>query len=448
MSLETLRQHAREIFAAGLAAVDPAQAIRRHVQRTGKTLSIGKVQYDLADYRHVYVIGGGKAGAAMAQGIEELLGEHLTAGMVNVKYGHCLPTSKISLHEAGHPVLDDAGVLGTQRMFDLVRSADRLDLIIGLLSGGGSALLVAPADGVTLPEKQEMTTQLLRCGAPIQAMNALRKHLSRIKGGQLAKLASQATLATLIISDVIGDDLDTIASGPTVPDRSTFRDCINIAQRYTLERTLPVSIWTRLQRGARGEIADTPKAGDRAFIRTQNLIIASNALAVSAALHKAHALGYHSLLLSTFIEGETREAAVFHAAIIKEILHSGQPLTPPACIISGGETTVTVRGSGLGGRNQEFVLAAACELAGVENVVVFSAGTDGTDGPTDAAGAIADGNTYQKAQNLQMDPLTYLQHNDSYHFFESCGDLVKTGPTHTNVMDLRILLIGEQRRNA
>lgn len=439
---EMLREHAAEIFYAGLRAVDPGDAIHRHVRCEESVLYIGAQPYDLDAFRHIYVVGGGKAGASMAGAVENLLGERITQGWVNVKYEHLAPTRIVHIHEAGHPVPDEAGVQGTREIVQLLEAATEQDLVICLISGGGSALLPAPVAGITLQQKQAVTKLLLHCGATINEINTIRKHISAIKGGQLARVASPATLVTLILSDVIGDPLDTIASGPTVPDSQTFTDCLTILNKYEIESQVPAPVLQRLQQGAQGQIADTPKAGDPVFRNVQNLIIASNALAARAAAEKARAFHYHTMLLSTFVEGETREVAKVHAAIIKEILHSGRPLMTPACLISGGETTVSIQGNGLGGRNQEFVLAAAREVAGLTNVVILSAGTDGTDGPTDAAGAIADGDTVQRAQANGLDPLAFLKNNDSYHFFETLGDLIKTGPTNTNVMDLRILLAG------
>ena len=312
------------------------------------------------------------------------------------------------------------------------------DLVICLISGGASALLPLPAPPVTLEEKQETTRLLLACGANIHEINCIRKHISGIKGGQLARLAYPATVLALILSDVIGDDLDMIGSGPTVPDRSTFADARAIFEKY--------GIWNKLPLGVRQRIADTapetPKPGDRIFERVQNLIVGSNRLAVDAAAREARALGFRTMVLSTFIEGEAREAGRIHAAIAKEIVASGRPVKSPACVISGGETTVTIRGSGLGGRNQEFALAAAIDIDGLSEVVILSGGTDGTDGPTDAAGAIADGRTVSRAQASGLDASDFLARNDSYHFFEGLGDLLKTGPTGTNVADVRILLSG------
>jgi hydroxypyruvate reductase len=361
--------------------------------------------------------------------------------MVNTKYGHKVPLDRVQVIEAGHPVPDEAGLLGTRQIVQFLEKTAEEDLVIFLISGGGSALLPYPSEGLTLEDKQEVTKILLDAGADIHEINALRKHLSGVKGGRLAEIAYPATLISLVLSDVIGDDLDSIASGPTVPDRSTFADCMDILQKYTLVNRIPPIVLETFEKGIQGEIEETPKAGDRIFARTQNLIIGSNILAVKAAEKKARELEYNTLILSTFIQGETADVARAHAAIAKEILSSGNPIRPSGCVISGGETTVTIRGKGKGGRNQEFSLAASMDIDGLDNVVLLSAGTDGTDGPTDAAGAIADGTTVSRAKKLGLDPAHYLRENDSYHFFEALDDLIITGPTYTNVMDLRIILV-------
>jgi glycerate 2-kinase len=443
MKTDKLQQHARDIFFAGLQAVDPIQAIKNFVTRIDQTLYVEDSRYDLKAYQQIYLVGAGKAGASMAQAMEEILGDHLSQGIVNVKYGHTAPTQKVVIHEAGHPLPDEAGMIGTQRIIRLLETTTEHDLVLCLISGGGSALLVAPADGITLQEKQAVTQILLRCGATINEINTLRKHISRIKGGQLARIAYPATVITFILSDVIGDPLDIIASGPTVPDSQTFQDCVTILEKYEIMKELPTSVLSRIQQGANGEIPDTPKKGAPIFEKTHNLVIASNNLAASAAAQKARELGYHTMILSSFIQGEAREVAKAYAAILKEILHFGNPLPAPACLIAGGETTVTVQGHGLGGRNQEFALAAACEIDGLEHVVVLSAGTDGTDGPTDAAGAIIDGKTMRRARAQGLNPLVSLKNNDAYHFFDALGDLLKTGPTKTNVMDLYLGLVGQ-----
>lgn len=425
----TLRKQALSIFKAALVAADPAKAVAAHLKRL-----------NISRFRNIYVVGAGKAGASMAQAAERVLGRRITAGLVNVKDGHVARLRRIELNECGHPVPDDRGVDGARRIAAIASAAQKDDLVICLISGGGSALLPLPAVPVTLEEKQSVTRLLLACGADIHEINAVRKHISRIKGGQLARLAAPAAVESLLLSDVIGDDLDVIGSGPTAPDASTFGDAARILQKYGIARKVPASVRKRIDGGIRGEIPETPKPGDAFFRRVRNSIVGSNRLALDKAARRARELGYRTLVLSTGIQGETREIARMHAAIAREVASSSQPVKPPACLITGGETTVTIKGDGLGGRNQEFVLAAAIDIAGLRNVVVFSAGTDGSDGPTDAAGAVADGNTFGRNPNARR----FLDENDSYRYFEALGDLVITGPTNTNVMDVRIVLIGSQ----
>jgi hydroxypyruvate reductase len=437
-----LRDEARRIFAAGVAAVDPVAAVQQAVRRDGETLVVAHTGYDLRRYAHIYVVGAGKAGATMAQGLEAVLGDRLGAGTVTVKYDHKAPVSRVMIREAGHPIPDAAGVQGAEAIMQVAQQAGADDLVFCLLSGGGSALLPAPVSGITLAEKQQLTGLLLACGASIDEINTIRKHLSQIKGGQLARRVAPATLITLVLSDVVGDRLDVIASGPTVPDPSTFQDCLELLGRYELLAQVPASILTHLQQGQAGACPETPKAGDAAFGHAQTVIVGSNRTALLAARQTAQDLGYRTLVLSALIQGEAREVARVHAAVAREIRASGMPLAPPACVLSGGETTVTLRGPGKGGRNQEFALAAALELAGLDRVVLLSAGTDGTDGPTDAAGAFADGQTVARAQALGLHPGHALRHHDSYVFFNALGDLLRTGPTGTNVMDMQLLLVG------
>jgi hydroxypyruvate reductase len=430
MKLEPrLRKQALAIFKVALRAADPGDAVARHLERE-----------DLTRYRNIYVVGAGKAGVSMARAAERVLGRRIARGLLNVKYGQTAKLRRVELNECGHPVPDRNGVEGARRIAEIAADAGAEDLVLCLISGGASALLPLPADPITLDEKQETTKLLLACGADIHEFNAVRKHISRIKGGQLARLASPAAVLSLLLSDVIGDDLDVIGSGPTAPDASTFARARAILEKYEICNRVPAAVRERIERGVRGELPETPKPDDPVFARVRNLVVGSNRLAVNRAFAAARELGFRALVLSTFVEGETREIARMHAAIAREIVASGRPLKPPACVITGGETTVTLRGEGLGGRNQEFVLAAAIDIAGLRNVVILSAGTDGSDGPTDAAGAIADGRTLGRNPRAPE----FLARNDSYHYFESLGDLIVTGPTHTNVMDVRLILVGEQ----
>jgi glycerate 2-kinase len=433
----SLNQQARRILGAALKAADPTEAVLRHLRLDGETLIAGRRRYDLTKFQSVYVVGAGKAGAAMALAIERVLGKRITVGILNVKNASTTRLRRIELNECGHPIPDEDGERGARFISQIAHAALRGDLIVCLISGGASALLPLPSPPVTLRQKRETTQLLLNCGADIQELNCIRKHISLVKGGQLARLAYPATVLTLILSDVIGDDLDVIGSGPTVPDRSTFADARAILEKYRIQNKVPREVRERLSCNG----PETPKPGDKIFKHVQNLIVGSNRLAVDAAAAEARALGYNTMVLSTFIEGETRDVARVHAAIAKEIRTTGRPVKPPACVISGGETTVTIRGNGLGGRNQEFALAAAIDIAGLKNVAILSAGTDGIDGPTDAAGAFVDGGTMARAKAAGMDAAKFLANNDSYHFFERLGDLVKTGSTGTNVADIRVMIV-------
>jgi hydroxypyruvate reductase len=442
MQLKDLRKAALGIFDAAVRAVDPGEAIRRHLTRDGSRLRIGQETVDLAKVGEVVVVGCGKGAAPMAAAVEDILGDRINRGVVVTKYGHIQPTRLLRIHEAGHPVPDDAGIAGGQAVLDHVRGLDSNDLVIVLISGGGSALTPAPVEGISLAEKQALTKVLLACGADIREMNTLRKHISRFKGGQLARAAQPARVVTLILSDIVGDPLDAIASGPTVPDPTMYADALGILDKYRIRGEIPAAVRNRLEAGARGEIPETPKPDDPLFARVSNLIVGSNIQALEAARSEARVLGLTPMILSSSIEGETREIARMHAALAREVRTSGNPMKPPACLISGGETTVTLRGSGKGGRNQEFVLAAALDIGGLPQTVILSAGTDGTDGPTDAAGAIADGDTCARALAAGLNPRKALDANDAYPFFEKLGDLVLTGPTKTNVMDVRLVLVG------
>ena len=441
MDITRLRQDAITIFKHGIKAVDPANTIKHNLVVEDNRLDIQGKIYNLSAYENIFIIGMGKASAAMAKAIEDLLGNRIKGGIVNVKYGHTVPLKIVKANEAGHPVPDEAGLAGTNEIVQLLRQTGEKDLVFCLISGGGSALLPCPAEGISLEDKQHFTKALLDCGATIHEINCLRKQISKVKGGRLARLAYPSKLISLILSDVIGDNLDSIASGPTVPDKTTFADCLRILEKYKIHHEIPDPVLEYFEKGRRGEVEESPKADDRIFVRTQNIIIGSNKQALSAAKEQADKLGYNSLILSSFIEGETIEVAKVHAAIAKEILSTGNPVGKPACVVSGGETTVKIKGEGLGGRNQEFALAAAISIDGLEKVVILSVGTDGTDGPTEAAGAIADGSTLRRSKELGMVAEKYLRENNSYNFFKPLRDLIITGPTNTNVMDLRIIMV-------
>jgi glycerate 2-kinase len=439
-----LKADAIEIFNAGLEAADAAKAVKRNLKLSRAGLQAGEKTLALGHFDRIYVVGAGKACAAMACALEEIVGAgSIAAGLINVKHGHNTPKPKqIRMYECRHPVPDTQGERGAREMEDLLRGLNARDLVFVLISGGASALLPAPAPPVTLKSKQKVTNQLLRCGADIFELNAVRKHLSLLKGGQLAALAYPATVVSLILSDVIGDPLDVIGSGPTAPDSSTFGDALRVLSKFRLTKKVPRSVMARLEDGAAGRVAETPKPGDRIFANVHNVVVGSNRLALQSAARKAKQLGYHTLILSSSMQGETRDVAWTHAEILREVIRSNTPLRPPACLLSGGETIVTVVGTGKGGRNQEFALASALHLANEQNWAVLSAGTDGTDGPTDAAGAFADARSVSRAAKLGVSAIEHLMRNDAYPFFDRLGDLIKTGPTGTNVMDLHVLLAG------
>ena len=439
--LSQLRQDAVTIFQAGLKAVSPSDAMLRYCSRRNDHLIIGDRSFNIGAYQNIWIVGAGKATAAMAQVMEDLLEDNIDGGLISVKYGHTAPLRAIHTIEAGHPIPDTPGQSASLDILELAHKAGKDDLVIVLLSGGGSSLLPLPIQSITLEEKQETSNILIGCGATIHEINAIRKHISAIKGGRLAKAAFPATVATLILSDVVGDDLDVIASGPTVPDVSTFAQCGEIIQRYNLSHRLPPSVVTHISNGVAALVPETPKPTADARHHVHHQIVGSNRDAIAAAATKARDLGYHTLILSSVMEGETRTVAQVHGAIAREILATRHPLPAPACVLSGGETTVTLRGNGLGGRNQEFALAAALDIQDTALIVVLSGGTDGTDGPTDAAGAICDHTTVQRGKKAGLDCRQHLENNDAYPFFKKLGDLLMTGPTQTNVMDLHIILV-------
>ncbi|HEY75388.1 MAG TPA: glycerate kinase [Thermoflexia bacterium] len=441
---EGLREQVMELVWAALGAVNPMRAVARNLQREGNQIRVGDRLYELPSDRRVAVIGAGKAGGGMAAGVEAILADRIGEGWVNVRYGYepSRPLQRIRVHPAGHPIPDQAGVEGTRRILDLVEGLDEGDLALVLISGGASALLVQPVEGVSLEDLQQLTDELLRSGATIEEVNTVRKHLSQVKGGHLARRITQrgAQAAVLVLSDVVGNPLDGIGSGPCAPDPTTFADAWAVLERYGLLDRIPATVRAYLERGLRGEVEETPKPGDLLFEHVHHVIVGDNRTAALAAAERARALGFHAEVLTTHLEGEAREVGKVLAALAKEEARYATPLPHPACLILGGETTVTVRGDGKGGRNQEMALAAALALDGWEGVMVATLATDGTDGPTDAAGAIADGDTVARARAMGLDPVDHLNRNDAYSFFASLGDLILTGPTGTNVCDLAFVL--------
>jgi len=435
-----------DIFKAGLAAVDPYLAVTRSITFENNCLHAAGATYELDAFSRILVVGAGKATARMALAIEDTLGVRITEGLIVVKEGHIGPLKIIKQVEASHPVPNKSGEEGTKRILELVRAANEQTLVICLLSGGASALLVAPMNGLTLSDKQEVTSLLLKTGASIGELNAVRKHLSSVKGGRFAKAACPAQVVTMILSDVIGDRLDVIASGPTARDSTTFADAMAVVEKYGLTKQMPVRVLSFLERGMNGQEPETVKSGDSCLHKTRNVIIGGITQALSAANEKARQLGFAPEVLTGELEGEARIAARFLAATARRAHDALRP-GERRCLLSGGETTVTVKGTGKGGRNQELALAFALEIEGLDGVSLLSAGTDGTDGPTDAAGAIVDGSTASRARAFGIDPVHYLDYNDSYVFFRRFDALsgnkshVITGPTGTNVMDLQIMLL-------
>ncbi len=379
--------------------------------------------------------------------VTDTMGGHLTGGIAITKHGYSVDakSERIAVYEAGHPLPDEAGLRATVGAMELAWTFDEKTFLVCLVSGGGSALLVAPYTGISLAEKQKTTDLLLKAGADINDLNAVRKHASMVKGGRLAEIAYPATIESMILSDVMGDPLDVIASGPTAPDSTTYADALDVIEKFGLRGEVPPSLLHLLQKGSEGRIPETPKEGNPVFRNVRNTIVANNRAAIEAGRRKAVELGFETAVLSTHVSGEAARMGRWLAAQARAA-RAGAGRQPGSgkrlCLISGGETTVTVKGRGLGGRNMELALAFALEIEGEEGIALISAGTDGSDGPTDAAGAIVDGATAGRARSAGIDPEKYLADNDSYHFFEKAGGLFRTGPTGTNVMDVQIMLVG------
>ncbi len=447
----------RKIFQAALDRIDPYHMMVNHIRLEGETLVVAfddeRHAVDLGAFNRVLVLGAGKASARMAKAVEDILGTRISQGLVSVKYGHAEALSRVEVVESGHPTPDENGEDAARRMAELVRTADERTLILNLVSGGGSALLPCPLvhdeNGIsvrlTLAHKQDMTRCLLACGADIGEINCIRKHISGVKGGRLLELMAPARSLNFILSDVVGDRLDTIASGLTSGDETTFQDALDIVEKYRLEHKAPPEVLRALNLGAQGHIRETPKPGDPATELATNILIGTNQAALLAACEKARAFGYNTAALTCALTGESREAAKFLFGIARDVRKSGMLVKKPACVIAGGETVVTLSGTGKGGRNQEMALAFLAELAKDEaqgaGIHFLSASTDGSDGPTDAAGAFASGELLGLARQEGLSIEASLRDNDSYHFFEKIGFLLKTGPTMTNVCDLHMVLI-------
>lgn len=441
-TLRKLRGDAMDILGAAVDAVDPHEAVKRSARRVENNLLIGDTEFALEDFSRIFVIGGGKAGTAMAEAVGGLLGTRITGGVVNVLRGTESDgfIRNVRLNAASHPIPDEDGVRGVEEMLYILDKARDDDLIIVIISGGGSALMTHPAGDISLEEVRELTDLLLRSGATINELNAVRKHISNVKGGRMAKRAHLATVLSLILSDVVGDPLDTIASGPTAPDPTTFGDAIRVLKNRGLWERTPDPIRRRLEKGAKGEIDETPKPGDAVFEKVNNIVVGSNLTAARAAVKRSSALGYNSMLLTTRLEGEARRVGTKMAEVVRKIHETDKPVRRPAAVVAGGETTVSVVGQGRGGRNQELALSAALKIEGL-NAVITTLATDGIDGPTDAAGAVVDGSTIKRARAMGLKAADILAENDSYSFFSKLGDVLLTGPTGTNVNDLTLLLV-------
>jgi glycerate 2-kinase len=438
------RKHALDIFNASLAAVDPYRLIHdRVIHRDNQLIIPAHPEVDLKKYHHIYLLGMGKGCAPMARAMEEILGERLTGGHIIVKYGYTDRLVKIIQHEAGHPLPDDNTLQATQKLLDYAGCFSADDLIFVLISGGGSALLEWLPDGISLGDLLQLNRLLLRSTATIHEINCVRKHISMVKGGQLLRAVPLSRCITLILSDVVGDDISVIASGPTAPDASTYSEAIHILQKYRILPEVPASVIVHLQKGRLVQIAETPKPGDGIFDRVQNILIGNNTLALSAAKKKADEVGLNTIVLAAEIRDSVEEVAGMIAGIIREIQeNNGIPLAKPACVLLGGEPVVKVRGEGKGGRNQQLALQVAHLLGENRKRYLFmSCGTDGTDGPTDAAGAVVTAETLSQAREMGLDAREFLDKNDAFHFFDSLNSLIRTGPTRTNVMDIMIVIV-------
>ncbi|MSP13266.1 MAG: glycerate kinase [Chloroflexi bacterium] len=439
--LRSEKSHIVSILNAALQAVDPAAAVKRELHLNSDNLLVGDREFRLEPTSRIFVIGAGKASARMAQAASEILGPRLAGGIIITRYGYAVPAGTIKIIEAGHPVPDEAGVEGARQIIELLHSATAQDVVLCLISGGGSALLPLPAANLNLGDVQQTTNLLLRSGATIQQLNCVRKHLAALTGGQLVRHAAPAQVISLILSDVVGSPLHVIASGPTVPDPTTYSQAYDILQRFHLPDQVPDKVRERLQHGIAGKLSETPKPGDPLFDQVYNLVIGSNGVAAAAALEAARAQGFNTLFLTSYLEGEAREVAQAMAAVAKEIATTGHPCRVPACLVAGGETTVTVRGAGKGGRNQEIAVAGSLALAGWHGICMVALATDGSDGPTVAAGGVSDGTSTSRARELNLDPIQALANNDTYPYLEGLGDLLVTGPTYTNVNDLLFLFV-------
>ena len=424
------------ILAATIQAVEPGQVLKAALRREGSLLTIQGRTYDLSAFQSVQFLGLGKASVAMAEALVDLIGDQIDGGLVITKHLPAHSAFPFPIIAGGHPVPDQNSLTAGKKVLELVSDLCSQDLLICLISGGGSALVTAPVEGVNWTEIAELTQVLLACGASIDEINLLRRRLDQVKGGGLTRLTNGATILSLILSDVVGNPFEAIASGPTAPDPLNRADALGVLEKYRLKDRIPASVLSRLESGP-----ETPKADDLLFTKVQNVLVGSNLVAAQAALKKADEEGFHPYLLRLDLQGEARTTAFELATFLRQASRTGYPVLPPACMVAGGETTVTLMGTGRGGRNCELALAAVSELADFPRVMLVTLATDGEDGPTDAAGAVVTGLSYRRAAGLGLRVAEALERNDSYTFFEKLDDLLKPGPTGTNVNDLVFMFI-------
>ncbi len=435
------KENALEIFKEALETVNPRKCVLEHVSLKGSSLYVEGKEYNLTRYRSIFVIAFGKAAPSMTKALEEVLDERITDGIVVSNARPAFSFSKVRFLLSNHPTPDERSLNAAREAMKLLEEAKEGDLVIFLISGGGSALLAMPSQGISIEDKRKVTETLLKAGVDTYGLNVVRKHLSQIKGGGLLKKALPAEVIALILSDVAGDRLDAIASGPTVPDPTTFEEAWRVIEELRLEHKIPPQVVIHLEEGREGNVPETLKREELRSDLVQTVIVGNNLKSLVAAERRARELGYNTILLSSQIQGESREVAKVIAAIALDIERSDIPVKKPACLIFGGETTVTVTGEGRGGRNTETSLAFSMEIMGHEQILGLFCGTDGIDGPTDAAGAISDGTTRLRARKIKLSARESLSQNDSYTFFERLGDLIKTGSTGTNVMDIGVVLV-------
>lgn len=440
-STDRLKDDARQIFASALEAANPQKAVSTNLHLEGNSLRLNDKSYNLDDYKEILVCGVGNYSAHMAQAVERILGEQLYRGIVLTRYTLGFTLEKIEVLEAGFPIPDQSGTKGTKKLKTFLEAADQDTLVIFLVSKGAPSLSTLAVEGVNLAEKLKTTSLLYKSGADIRELYAVQKHLSTSKGGQIAKAAYPATMPTLILSDLLEDDLSLICSGLTAPDQTTYQEAREILQKYGLADQVPKSVLEYIEAGIKGEKEETPKPGDKIFEKVENLIVASNSIALQNAEKAAKEAGYNSSVFPAFLQGEAKEMGTRLGELVRQVKSTGKPISPPACLIFGGETSLTKKGRGRGGPNQEVALATAIELVGGENFLLLQSSTRGSDGNSDASGAIVDQTTIERARSLGLDPQAHLANNDSYGFFKQTGETFVTGPTDTDVMDIGIIIV-------